>query len=396
MADDKKNEIIQLITDVEYYPANFKNDDSLNEYQTISLDGIASLGSIFAQLPNSFRTITSTVNGGQQLYALNMRGLVGKVSSLGGDGVNMLTGVYNESGLIGNAVYNPVTTSVTTTMPINPAMLFMGIALIGIEKKLGSIEKTQKQIMSFLEQKNESELIGNLKFLSDVLNDFKYNYDNNRYKSNMHIKALDIKQTSEQNIIFYKKQIRELINKKSIVHIDQQTDILLAEIQRKFRYFKLAVYQYAFSSFVELILLENFGHDYLKSVSKKIEDYSLEYKEFYTECYEKIEHNAKTSVQTVLLKGLSKATKSAGEAAAKVPVIGKSQLNEGLLSGSEKLEALGNKKTEKTMNTFMENRADEVKVFVENIENVDRIYNDSVVLLFDNKNIYLKCNEAVS
>lgn len=395
MADDRKKELIQMIADVEYYPVEFRDDDSLNEYQTISFDGLASLGSIFAQLPKSFRTISSTVNGGQQLYALDMRGLVGKLSSLGGDGVHMLTGVYDKTGLIGNAVYKKVPTSVASTMPINPAMLFMGIALMGIEKKLGNIEKAQKQIMSFLEQKNESELLGNLKFLHDVLNDYKYNYDNDRYKSNMHIKALDIKQTSEQNILFYKKQISELINKKSLVHLDQQTDMLLTEIQRKFRYFKLSVYQYAFSSFVELILLENFGHDYLKSVSKKIKDYSLEYKEFYTECYDKLEHNANTSVQTILLKGLSKATKSAGEAATKVPVIKKSQLNEGLLSGSEKLKALGNKKTENTMNIFIENRADEVNVFVENIENVDRIYNNSVLLLFDDKNIYLKCNEAI-
>ena len=395
MSDERKNEIIKSVTDVEFYPIEMDDNTSLNDYQKISFDEVASLGSIFAQIPSSFRTMTSTVSGGQQLYIMNTRGLVGTVSSLGGDGYNMLTGVYDKTGLVGNAVYNPVNPSMVSTMPINPAMLCMSIALIGIEIKLDKIAKTQKRIISFLEQKNESELLGNLKFLTDVLNNYKYNYDNERYKTNMHVKALDIKQVAEQNIIFYRKQISDVINKKQLVHIDQQTDKLLADMQSKFKYYKLAVYQYAFSSFVEVMLLENFDHDYLQSILKKISDYSLEYKEFYTGCYDRIEHNAQTSVQSVLLKGLSKATKSAVEVAEKAPVIKNTIINESVLKGSEKLEELGNKKTEETMSAFIENRTDEVTVFSDSINNVDKLFNYPVKLLFDNSNIYLKYESAV-
>ena len=391
MSDEIKNEIIKTMTDVEFTPMTLEDDTSLKEYQKISFDGFASLGSAFAQIPQAFRTATSTIGGGQQLYTLNMRGLEGTLSSLGGDGVNMLTGVYNETGLIGNAVYNPVVNpSMVTTMPINPAMLCMSVALMGIEKKLDAIAQTQQQILSFLENKNESELMGNLKFLSDVLNNFKFNYDNERYKTNMHIKALDIKQASEQNIIFYKKQIAELINKRSLVHVNQQTDKLLSEVQSKFKYFKLALYQYSFALFLEILLLENFEHNYLEKIAKTINDQSIEYKEFYTECYDKIEHNAQTSVESVLLKGLSKASKAAGETVAKVPVISKSQIDEGLISGGKKLQKLGNKKAEKTMDQFRENKADEIIVFAESIKNVDKLYNSPMRLLFDESNIYIK------
>lgn len=391
--DNRKNEIIRTFTDVEFQPMVVSDDLSLNEYQKISFDGIASLGSVFAQIPQSFRTATSTVGGGEQLYRLNMRGMTGTLSSLGGNNVDMLTGVYDKSGLIGNAVYNPVNTTLTTTMPVNPAMLCMSVALIGIEKKLTAIQQTQQQIISFLEQKNESELIGNLNFLTDVLNNYKYNYDNERYKNNMHLKALDIKQVSEQNIIFYKKQITELLNKKSLVHINQQTDKLLTDVQSKFKYYKLALYQYAFSSFVEIMLLENFEHSYLEKISKTIEKQSIEYKEFYTECYDRIEHAAETSVESFLIKGLSKASKAAGETVAKVPHINKSQLDEGLIAGGEKLKSLRNKKTEKTMNVFRENRADEVMIFAENIDNVDKLYNKPMIMLFDNENVYVKSEE---
>lgn len=395
MSEERKNEIIKAITDVEFYPIEVDDNTSLDDYQKISFDEIASLGSLFAQIPSGFRTVTSTVGGGRQLYVMNPRGLVGTVSSLGGDGFNMLTGVYDKTGLIGNVTYNPVNTTVVSTMPINPAMLAISIALIGIEIKLDKIAKTQKQIISFLEQKNESELLGNLKFLTDVLNNYKFNYDNERYKTNMHIKALDIKQVSEQNIIFYRKQISEIINKKQLVHVDQQTDKLLSDMQSRFKYYKLAVYQYAFSSYVEVMLLENFDHDYLQSILKKISDYSLEYKELYTGSYDRIEHNAQTSVQSVLLKGLSKATKSAVGVAEKAPIISKSMINESILAGSEKLEALGNKKTEETMNAFIENKTDEITVFTDSITNVDRLYNHPIQLLFDDSNLYLKCEDTV-
>jgi hypothetical protein len=379
------------MTVVEFSPVTLDDGISLKEYQKIPFEGIAALGSAFAQIPQAFRTVTSTMGGGQQLYTLNMRGLDGTLSSLGGDGVNMLTGVYNETGIIGNAVYNPVANpSMVTTMPINPAMLCMSVALISIEKKLEVIAQTQQQILSFLEQKNESELIGNLKFLSDVLNNFKFNYENERYKTNMHIKALDIKQISEQNIIFYKKQITELINKRSSVHVNQQTDKLLLDVQNKFKYYKLALYQYSFASFLEILLLENFEHNYLEKIAKTINDQSIEYKEFYTECYDKIEHNVQTSVESVFLSRLSKVSEAAGEAVAKVPVISKSQIDEGLISGGKKLHELGSKKVEKTMEQFRENKADETMVFAENIRNVDKLYNSSMRLLFDGSNIYIK------
>ena len=148
--------------------------------------------------------------------------------------------VFKNGKLQGNAVYNPVNTTVQTTMAVNPALICMGVALMGIEKKLDKIQQTQQQILGFLEQKNESELKGNLNFLSDVLNNYKFNYDNERYKNNMHIKVLDIRQTSEQNIIFYKKQIGEIINKKSLIHINQQTDRLVSDVQSKLNYYKLA------------------------------------------------------------------------------------------------------------------------------------------------------------
>ena len=36
-------------------------------------------------------------------------------------------------------------------------------------------------------------------------------------------------------------------------------------------------------------LLGNYNEDYLTGISKKLEDYSLKYRELYTKCYDEIE-----------------------------------------------------------------------------------------------------------
>ena len=56
-----------------------------------------------------------------------MRGYKGTVASLDGNGIDMLTGVFKNGKLQGNAVYNPVNTTVQTTMAINPALVCMSV-----------------------------------------------------------------------------------------------------------------------------------------------------------------------------------------------------------------------------------------------------------------------------
>ena len=53
---------------------------------------------------------------------------------------------------------DPLTVTTQSAAAINPATMMMAVALFSIEQKLGEIEKTQKQIISFLEIEKESEI----------------------------------------------------------------------------------------------------------------------------------------------------------------------------------------------------------------------------------------------
>ncbi|HAZ06824.1 MAG TPA: hypothetical protein DCY58_12560 [Acetobacterium sp.] len=141
------------------------------------------------------------------------------------------------------------------------------------------------------------------------------------------------------------------------------------------------------------MLLENFDSAYLDSAVQKIEGYSHQYRELYTECYNQIEGYAKTSINSYLLGGLASINKFAGDAVAMIPVVSDSQIDETLIETGNQLDKICSKKTEDTMEQFRSNQSSCVSPFVENINTVNRLYNQPLALLFDQENIYLSLHQ---
>jgi hypothetical protein len=295
------------------------------------------------------------------------------------------TVVKDKKGVTGQAVLESV--------PLDPTMVFMAMALKGIDDKLDTILEIQKEIMNFLEQKEKSKLRGNLNVLTDVLNNYKYNWNNEKYKTNKHIQVQEIKRESEQSIIFNRVQIESSINKKTFMHRDRDVKNKLQKVQSQFEEYQLALYLFSFSSFLEVMLLENFQSAYLNSATHKIEDYSFHYRELYTKSYDQIEDYSKSSVRSNVLSGLATVNKFVGEAAGKVPVLSKSKFDETLIDASTWLDTSSSKKTEQTMSQFLYNRINDVSPFVDNINNINRLYNQPMELLFDQENMYIALSE---
>lgn len=55
--------------------------------------------------------------------------------------------------------------------------------------------------------KEEAKLKGNINVLADILNNYKFNWDNDKYKDHKHILVQDIKREAEQSIILYQELI---------------------------------------------------------------------------------------------------------------------------------------------------------------------------------------------
>lgn len=384
---ERKSEIVKAMTDVKFYPATIEEQICLAKYTKLPLSRVKTLGTAFEPLTAAFRNF---INGGgatSGLYQVTIpKG--GHLAEFK-NGSGYLGSVLKENGAVGGgqAVLNPLV--------CNPTMLFMAATLATIDKKLDNIQEMQKEILNFLYQKERSELKGDLNFLTDVLNNYKYNWNNDTYKNSNYNIVLSIKQEAEGKIDLYRALITTEIKKKSsFVYWDQWVEKLLEKIQSVFEDYQLALYLYSFSSFLEVILLENFESAYLDGISKKIEDYSLKYRELYTNCYDQIEGYAQSSIQSKGLKGLTSFSRDVGDNLLKERDISKVLLGGPFIFFSKKLEKKGSERTERTMEQFKEKQNDFIRPFVENINTVKKLYNQPIELIFDKENIYIGTTEV--
>lgn len=377
--ENKNNEILQMMSNTPIYPILQESEVGVSNYTPLPLSRLSAYGTAFRPLTIAVQTAVGRA-GGSGIYYVNTAGKA--MFQMKGTN-NFIGSLQTSTGMVGGGQAQ------MTPLACNPTMLFMAAALANIDKKLDAIQDIQKEMMDFLVQKEKADLKGNLNFLFDVFNNYKYNWNNEMFKNSNHIKVLDIRQEAEKKIAFYREQIIANVNKKSLIHSDQTVNKQLQTVQDQFKDYQFALYLLGFSSFLEVMLLGNFDADYLTGISDKLERYSLNYRELYTKCYDEIESYSSTSVQSSMLKGIAKASTSVGKFVEKIPVISKGQADEALIAAGDKLDELNAGKLKKQMSSLIEHQSNSIRPFVDNIDTVNELYNKPIQLLVDKDNLYI-------
>ena len=384
----RKKIIMQAMAEMECYPV-MQDEIDLKDYNQIPMGQIASMGAMFSSLGPTLQNLINAVgssNNGEVLYRM--------IDPLNGAGrVTSVGNIYKAGtqGIAARARFVEATpTAVGTVAQISPAIMLMAIAISVVTKKLDQIEDAQKDIIEFLQLKEKAQLKGNIATLKEILEEYKFNWDNDKFKNNKHIQVQEIKRDSEQSIIFCREQIEKKVTKNGFLHSDRDVRTKIQKIQYVFKDYELAMYIFAFSSFMEIMLLENFDSGYLGSVIKKIELYADNYRNLYQDCCDVIEKDSKTSVQSYVLKGVAGLNKVLGIGISKIPKVSEGNVDEALISAGERVDEYSEKRTENTMKLFLREECTCIIPFVENISAIDMIYNAPMDLLFDGENIYFK------
>lgn len=167
---------------------------------SVPIGELAALGGVAASLIPTLRTVTQTAvvetNG---LYQL-ANAAVGDTLKVAKNG-NFWGAFKTADGSSKFAQLmevGPLSATTRTVMPIDPATMMMAVALYSIEQQLGEIIEMEKQICSFLEQDKEAEIEADLKTLTSIIQEYKFNWDKEQYVSSHHKLTLDIKRTAEK------------------------------------------------------------------------------------------------------------------------------------------------------------------------------------------------------
>lgn len=378
--DPQREPILQAMMNVEVPSVMAEPDLKMRNATRIPLSDLSALGVAFQPLSAAIQTAVNG-SGGSGIYFVNT---MGKQMFHAGGSTEYIGALKSSTGAVGGGQAR------MTALACDPTMLFMAAALINIEKKLDTIQQTQEEILQFLEEKGRATLQGNLNVLGDVARNFKYNWKNEKYKTNKHIIVQQIKKEAEASIILYREQIGKRLNKRSLIHSDLEVRSTLKKLQAQFQDYQLALYLFAYSAFLEVMLLGNFSEGYLNNVEQSITDYSYQYRTLYTKCHDLMKDYSKSSVQAGILSGLSAASKFMGNAIAKVPVISKSQLDENLIEAGSLLGTQGEQRAVVALSGLIQTRANVTVPFVENIRVINNLYNKPVQYRIDGDSIYVQ------
>lgn len=375
----RKNGLLKAMSATELAPQEVKNEISVQTYSIIPLSRLTALGTGFEPVVSAIQQVTSHGQATSGFYKVTIP--KGTHLAQFKEKSGFLGTAVGEHGIVGQAQLNPLL--------CDPTTLLAAAALANIDKKLDAIQEVQQEMLDFLAQKEKSALKADLNFLMDIQNNYKYNWNSEKYKAANHAKVLDIRQEAARQIDFYQEQIKKQLGKNALLHSDHDVQKMLEKVQGEFKEYQLALYIYGFAYFLEVVLQENYEKAYLSAIVKRIDEMAFQYREFYSLAYSQIENLSKSSLQAHLFGGLSAINKGAGTAIAKIPGINKSQIDETLIEAGERIGAYKNRRVQTTMQQLLERQSSCVRPFIDNINAVNRLYNEPVTLIFNHDTLYL-------
>ena len=376
----------EIMLDVEMVPDVI---DSIPHegYKKYSFGDLAAGGAVLSTV---FNLASSAFSGVSDIYRVTIPQGTSLASFKDGSGF-LGTALGKNGQIAAQARLNPV-----QPIPIDPTAVFMAIAVANITMKLNEIQETQKEILEFLEKREQSKVLGSARVLDEISKDIRFHWNNEQYRNNKYIQVQEIKREAEQNIIFYKERVDKIAQHDSFIHFETDLDDILKEFADEFRFYKLSMEMYARASLLETLLLEDFESEYLNGIAERLQEMSEQQALFYEKCREGLEKYARSTAESFFTGVGSGVVKGAGTVLSWIPLVNDTGVDNALKETSERMD---NSIDEKVKRKFAE--IDEFKVgatekYVEDIKQIDTMYSKPMNLIFDKKTVYVGIDEEIA
>lgn len=359
--------------------------------RTVPIASLTALGAGVSSMVPELNQVTSSTT-------VNMKGLYQCVNQGAGDALKKAKdgtswGAVRKtdgSSVMGKfKEVSGVTTTSEMKLPVNPSTMLMAASLCAIEAQLGEIKETQQQIFSFLETDKESDIEGDALMLMDVMTKYKHNWDNEYFVSGYHGKVLDIQHNALQNMNFYQKQIKEAYEKKHGLVNQMKVEEVLSDLQKKFKYYRMALYNYSLASLLEIMLSGNYAEDNIAGIRDRVSGMSSDYRELFCKCSVYMEKLGSGAVEKNVLKGVGFAGCKLGEFIGEIPVVSKGPVDEFLQEKGENLTGKAERLEEKAVREFASLGDPGTRIPMEKMQDIIEIYNHTETIYFDSEKIYL-------
>lgn len=278
--------------------------------------------------------------------------------------------------------------SVKKTAPMNPALIMMTASLYSLEKKIDKIELLSKQIVSFLENEKQAEIIADVQTLLDIMMNYKYNWNNELYLSSNHQLVCDIQRSARSNINLYQKRINDMLSEKKKSVTMKQTDELLNSFMVAFKYYKMGIYSFATATLLETMISGNFTEEYIENKIKEIQGIADSYREMFEKSSVYIEKLSSSTISNNVFKGIGKVSGTAGKLFSNIPVIKNGTVPKSLSEKSEDIKSSTKENDERAVRQFAELNNPQTRIIIDKLDEIKRINKFKNIIITD-ENIYL-------
>lgn len=377
--NDRKKEITEAAMSIELLPTAEKRFLNLPTGFRIDKGSLGSAGTNLGSLVNVLSQITSA--GGEGLYKVSFpNGVSGTLQRASKDG-KLIGSIMDGGKITGQARLTPVS--------IDPTQLVIAATLAQVNMKLDALQKGQEDIIHFIEQDKKSQLLTDCNNLADIYSTYRYNSDNSVFIGAKINLIQNIKREADKNIDFYKNRLENSMQKSNSLHVGSQAKDLLNRSIENLNYYKLALYNYSFSTFIEVMFLQNFNSEYLEKISQSIEQKAYDFREIYTQCYNFLENYTNNSLDTWLIKGTGKVSRKIGNAIANNAVLSKGPVDEALIGAGNKIDRLTKADFKHSMAKLAESKDHGVREFIESIHLIDRMYNKPLTMIVNDNEVFM-------
>ena len=363
---------------------------------SVPIAELATLGAGVSSLIPALNTVTQTITIAKDgLYTLANAG-VGDVLKVAKNG-NFWGAFKTADGASKFAqlqAAGPISATTQTVAAFNPATMMMAVALFSIEQELRKIEDMQKQIISFLEIEKESEIEADVESLMDIIKKYKDNWDNERFVSGNHNQVLTYQNRARKNMLAYQKKVTEIIGKKQFMVAQTNVKQIFANLEKKFKSYRLSLYIFSLSSLMEILLSGNFKESYIVGIQDELREMTETYRSLFDKSSLYLQKMGGLVLQANILKGVGTAGKAVGKFIGSIPLIKEGPVDEFLQDSGTYLKknAIGMEK--EVVYRFASISNPGIRVFMDKMDDMIQIYNHTKQICFDDKRIYLVADKS--
>lgn len=174
-----------------------------------------------------------------------------------------------------------------------------------VNQKLDGIQAAVDEMFGYLRTKDKAADLAALDDLKAVLDEYRYNLDNAQFKRLKLALVQDVNSHAQKRIRELQAHLSEASHKKGLLELRGQVADAAAAALDDLKDYQLAVYPYSLSSFLGVMLLENYDEGYLAMKAEDIRKKAHEYRKAYTARFDAIEARNRQTLDSYVLGGLS-------------------------------------------------------------------------------------------